>query len=131
MFSKKQGAALSLPLTSQRQDTLLQDEFRRWIVAHIDSWFAFSQVLGMGAKMEDIVLVTGCHRTRAWANLASRRAPAGSRLCLGVRITNAGANVHWTVSDNRTRARLNTQHSDYQPAIGEVRDTQITRTDRH
>jgi hypothetical protein len=81
--------------------------------------------------MEDIILVTGCHRTRAWANLASDRAEEGSRVSLGVEITNAGANVHWAVSDDSTHGRLNTQHSDHEPGDGEVRDLQIARTDRH
>ena len=111
---------MSLPLTSQRQDTLLQDEFRKWIIAHIDSWFAFSQRLWTGAKMEDVVLVTGCHRTRAWANITSDRAQTGSRLTLGVRITDAGANVHWAVLCDNTSGASNARPTDPLLANGEV-----------
>ena len=38
---------------------------------HIDRWFAFARGLGLGIeKMEEIILVTGCDRTRSWTNVA-------------------------------------------------------------
>jgi hypothetical protein len=41
------------------------------MVKHIDSWFAFARNLGMGIEeMEEIILVTGCDRTRSWINVA-------------------------------------------------------------
>ncbi len=61
---------MSLPVAARREDTLAQDLFRKWIIKHIDTWFAFSQQHGLGIEMEDIVLVTGCHRTRSWSNIA-------------------------------------------------------------
>jgi hypothetical protein len=65
------GAVLSLPLPAQRQDTLALGEFRNWIITHIDLWFAFTRRLGLGIpRMEDIVLVTGCHLARSFANIA-------------------------------------------------------------
>jgi hypothetical protein len=79
----------------------------------------------MDAKMEDIILVTGCHRTRAWANFASDRAQGGSRISLGVGITDAGANVHWGLLYNSTNGGLNTRPTDHPPANGEVGDTQL------
>jgi hypothetical protein len=40
-------------------------------VKHIDSWFAFARKLGLGIEeMEEIILVTGCDRTRSWINVA-------------------------------------------------------------
>ena len=37
---------------------------------HIDSWFAFARKLGLGIEqMEEIILVTGCDRTRSWTNV--------------------------------------------------------------
>jgi hypothetical protein len=30
-----------------------KDHFRKWILQHIDSWFAFTQNLGLGIEMED------------------------------------------------------------------------------
>ena len=61
---------MSLPTTSRREDTRLQFDFCKWIITHIDSWFAFIHNLGMGANMEDLILVTGCHRTKNWFNVA-------------------------------------------------------------
>jgi hypothetical protein len=40
-------------------------------VKHIDSWFAFARNLGLGIEeMEEIILVTGCDRTKSWTNVA-------------------------------------------------------------
>lgn len=61
---------MSLPATSRREDTRLQLEFSKWIITHIDSWFAFTSNFGMEAEMEDIILITGCHRTKSWFNVA-------------------------------------------------------------
>jgi hypothetical protein len=65
----KLGAVMSLPATSQREDTRLQVDFSKWIITHIDSWFAFTSDLGMGVEMEELILVTGCHRTKTWFNV--------------------------------------------------------------
>jgi hypothetical protein len=61
---------LYLPVDAQRQDTLARRDFGNWMIRHIDSWFAFARRLGLGIEqMEEIILVTGCHRTRSWANV--------------------------------------------------------------
>ncbi|KAF8263068.1 hypothetical protein EI94DRAFT_1741941 [Lactarius quietus] len=67
--TRKDGAVLYLPVSAQREDTISQHRFRKWISRHIDSWFAFSQHLDLGIEMEDITLVTGCHRTRSSSNI--------------------------------------------------------------
>src|SRR6266851_4725964 len=69
--SRRTGAILSLPAPARRQDTLAEGDFSKWIVKNIDVWFAFARRLGFGiTRMEDIVLVTGCHLARSWANIA-------------------------------------------------------------
>ena len=40
------------------------------MVGHIDEWIAFSQQLGLGINLEDLILVTGCHLARTWATIA-------------------------------------------------------------
>jgi len=41
------------------------------MLKHVDRWFAFVRRLGLGIEqMEDIILVTGCDRTRSWTNVA-------------------------------------------------------------
>lgn len=67
----KRGAALLLPVRAQREDTVARGEFAEWMVKHIDLWFFFAKRLHPGIeKMEDIILVTGRHRTKSWTNIA-------------------------------------------------------------
>ena len=67
----KRGAALLLPVRAQREDTVARGDFAEWMVKHIDRWFSFAKGLHPGVeRMEDIILVTGCHRTRSWTNIA-------------------------------------------------------------
>ena len=66
---------------------------------NIDSVFDFARNLDPGVKMEDIVLVTGCHRTRSWANTAFTGVQEDAGVSLGVEV--AGplcSNVNWRVS---------------------------------
>jgi len=98
---------LSLPVTARREDTRARGHFRKWITSHIDSWFAFTQELGLGIEMEDIVLVTGCHRTRSWSNIAFNEFQANARLSLGVDVAGAlGASVNWRVSSLRIQGAV-------------------------
>lgn len=62
---------LSLPFPAQREDTFALGDFGKWIIRHIDLWFAFAENLGLGIKrMQDIILVTGCHCAKSWVNVA-------------------------------------------------------------
>jgi hypothetical protein len=55
----------------QREDTDAKGEFAEWMVKHIDRWFSFAKGLHPEIeRMEDIILVTGRHRARSWANIA-------------------------------------------------------------
>jgi hypothetical protein len=68
---RRGGALLSLPVNARREDTLAQKAFGEWIVRHIDTWFAFAQELQLGVEQtEEIILVTGCDRTKSWTNIA-------------------------------------------------------------
>ena len=94
-------------MAARREDTLARGHFRKWIIRHIDSWFAFAQELGLGIEMEDIVLVTGCHRTRSWSNIAFTEVQADARVSLGVDVTGLfGASVNWRVSSFRTQGAV-------------------------
>ncbi|KAH9019201.1 hypothetical protein EDB84DRAFT_624816 [Lactarius hengduanensis] len=71
--TKSRGAALFLPVRAQREDTVARGDFAEWMVKHVDSWFSFAKTLDLGIesiRMEDIILVTGRHRTRSWTNVA-------------------------------------------------------------
>ena len=70
-----------------------------WIVKHIDSWFAFARKLGLGIeRMEEIILVTGCDRTKSWANIAFLGDQEDSRVSFGVRVENPGPTITFQFS---------------------------------
>ena len=57
--------------------------------------------------MEDIVLVTGYHRTRSWSNIAFYESQANSRVSLSVRAPgNTGTAVHWRVLSQRIQGTV-------------------------
>ncbi|KAH8998264.1 hypothetical protein EDB86DRAFT_825160 [Lactarius hatsudake] len=107
--TKKQGAVLSLPVTAQREDTPHLGHFRKWILRHINSWFAFARELGMGIEMEDIILVTGCHRTRSWTNTVFNEVQANARVSLGVEFGAFDASVNWQVSNFRVQGAVHSR----------------------
>lgn len=74
-----QGAVLCLPITAKREDTVANAKFGKWMMKHIDRWFAWAQELELEVdRMEDIILVTGTHRTRSYVNVAF---PGGAEKC--------------------------------------------------
>ena len=115
---------LSLPVPAQCKDTIARGDFRKWIVRHIDSWFAFTRRLGLGIdKMGDIILVTGRHRTRSWTNVAFFESQANARASFGVRITNdVSTRVNWSVSHERIHGGVLSQGPS-----GPVRGTKLAK----
>ncbi|KAI9435119.1 hypothetical protein H4582DRAFT_704429 [Lactarius indigo] len=106
------GAVLSLPVTAQREDTIARGDFAKWIIKHIDSWFAFTRRLGLGVdKMGDIILVTGRHRTRSWTNVAFYESRTTAQASFGVQITNdnVSASINWQVSREHTQGAMMSQ----------------------
>ncbi|KAF8266750.1 hypothetical protein EI94DRAFT_138204 [Lactarius quietus] len=100
LCTKKQGAALSLPVAALREDTVSRAHFGKWMTRHIESWFAFSQRHGMEIEMEDIVLVTGFHRTTSRSNDVFNDGQ-NSRVSLRVQTPGNGTTVHWQVLGQR------------------------------
>lgn len=98
--------------------------FRGCIIKHIDSWFTFAQRLGLGIAMEDIILVTGCHRTKSWTNIAFNEIQTDAQLSLQVNVTGTlGANVTWGVSNVHGQGPVHNQGPS-----GIVRGAQIAST---
>ena len=88
---------LCLPVDARRQDTRARGAFGKWIIQHIDSWFAYAQDLGLGIdRMEEIILVTGCHRTRTWANTTFLEGQTRAQASFGVKVN--GVNINWQFS---------------------------------
>jgi hypothetical protein len=92
--TRKGGAILSLPVPALRKDTVVRGVFRQWIIKNIDFWFAFTQRLGLGITMADIVLVTGCHLARSWASIAFPEGREEVQVSFGVNVSGVG-NVDW------------------------------------
>ncbi|KAH9070966.1 hypothetical protein EDB83DRAFT_2365601 [Lactarius deliciosus] len=76
LCTRQQGAVLYLPVQARSENTVALVHFGKWMIEHIGSWFSWARRLALGVnKMEDIILVTGCHRTRTWVNIVF---PGGS-----------------------------------------------------
>ncbi|KAH9171310.1 hypothetical protein EDB89DRAFT_1118021 [Lactarius sanguifluus] len=64
---RNKGAFLSLPFNADSVDAIRTKIFGRYIRKHCDSWLEFATINGLGVRLEDIVLVTGCDLTSSWA----------------------------------------------------------------
>ena len=74
--------------------------------------------------MEDIILVTGCHHTKSWTNIAFNEIQADAQLSLQVEVAGTlGASVTWGISDVRGQGAVHNQGPS-----GKVRGAQIART---
>ena len=114
-------------MAAQREDTLARGDFAKWITSHIDSWFAFTRRRGLGVeKMEDIILVTGRHRTRSWTNIAFHESRADAQVSLSVQVTNVGtaSGIVWQVERRNIQGAMLSQGpsgvvcgADFQAAI--------------
>jgi hypothetical protein len=69
------------------------------MVKHIGSWFSFARDLGLGIEeMEEIVLVTGCDRTRSWTNVVFLGGQVDAQVSFGVRVEGPDTNINFQLS---------------------------------
>jgi hypothetical protein len=74
------------------------------MVKHIDSWFAFVRKLGLGIEqMEEIILVTGCDRTRSWTNITFLDGQVNAEVSFGVRVEGPDTNIHFRLLPDLVR----------------------------
>ena len=76
---------------------------------NIDSWLPWVRRLGVGIdRMEDIVLVTGTHRTRSWTNVAFPGGQVDGLVSFGANVTtrNDIVTVNWKFSHEYTRGAV-------------------------
>ena len=103
-----------LPVDAQRQDTLARRDFGQFMTRHIDCWLVFARGLRLGIEqMEDIIFVTGCHRSRCWAHVtflegqADAQAQAQATFKINVEHgTAVGASVKYTFSTRDVRGAM-------------------------
>jgi len=106
---RKEGAVLYLPVQARSEDTVARADFGKWMIKHIDRWFAWARHwFGMEIdRMEDIILVTGTHRTRSYTNVAFPGGQEDAQASFGARVDHNGA-INWQFSHERSRgAALN------------------------
>ena len=99
---------LSIPVEAQRQDTRARGDFGKWILKHIDRWFAFARELGLGInQMEEIILVTGCDCTRSWANVTFLEGRTNGQASFGVRVDQGNnVSISWRFSPGKTQGAV-------------------------
>jgi hypothetical protein len=78
---------------ARRENTLNRSLFGKWMLEHIDSWFAFARSLELVDEMEEIILVTGCDLTRSWTNVVFLGGQDDARVSFGVEVNVEGPNT--------------------------------------
>ena len=77
-----------LPLLSERHDAVALGDFGEWMLENIDACFKVAEHLGYGVeRMDDIVLVTGCHLAKSWVSAIFSESSGGSEVSFGVRVS--------------------------------------------
>jgi hypothetical protein len=77
---------------SARTDTIVQKAFAKFILNHIDEWYAFAHECEFGIRREDIILVTGCHLAKTWGTVAFQE--RGEQLSFGVQVSGS-SDITW------------------------------------
>jgi hypothetical protein len=98
-MKRQGGAILSLPVDARGQDTGAKPVFGTWMLQHIDSWFSFARGLGLVDQMEDIILVTGFHRTKSCANVVFLEKQTLTQVSFAIKMTHGhgaqGVSIEW------------------------------------
>ncbi|KAH9174151.1 hypothetical protein EDB89DRAFT_1884328, partial [Lactarius sanguifluus] len=95
----REGAVLYLPIEATGANTIASADFGKWIIKHIDRWLEWARQLGLGiGRMEDIILVTGTHRTRSWTNVAFPGGQEYAQASFGARADHRHGVVNWQFS---------------------------------
>ncbi len=95
-----------LPVDASRQDTFARRDFGQCMIKHINYWLAFARRFGLEIEMEDIVLVTGCHCTMSWANVAFPEGQTDAQATFEVEVVHDPAiSIKWRFSPCHARGR--------------------------
>ena len=92
-------------MPAQRQDTLAREAFGKWMVTHIDRWFAFARQLELGIEQtEELILVTGCDRARSWTSVTFLENQLDVEESFGVEVTHGPeGRISWQISPEQIR----------------------------
>ena len=99
---------LYLPVEARSQNTRARGDFGKWMLKHIDRWFAFARDLGLGIdQMEEIILVTGCDCTRSWANVTFLEGQTHGQASFGVKVVQGrDSSINWKFSPRNTEGAV-------------------------
>ena len=89
---------------ARHENTLVRNTFGRWMVRHIDTWFAFARNLGLVRQMEEIILVTGRDLTRSWTNIAFLEADA--QVSFGAKVEGPDTIVNFQFSPEHAQGAM-------------------------
>lgn len=90
-------------MPAERQETVARREFGKWIIENVDACFKIAVDFGYAVdRMEDIVLVTGCHLARSWVNIAFSESRGGAEVSFRVQVS-GNSSVHFDERDVRGR----------------------------
>ena len=81
-------------------------DFGKWIIGHIDQWFAWARQLGVRVdRMDDLILVTGAHCTRSCINVAFPGGQLDAQVSFGAQVDHSGdaVTINWQFSYERNR----------------------------
>ncbi len=104
-----QGAVLCLPIQAKGEDTVASADFGKWLIKHIDRWFAWVRQLGLGInRIEDIILVTGTHRTRSCTNVTFPGGQEDAQVSFRAKVDHRGdiVAINWQFSHERNRGAV-------------------------
>ena len=90
---------------ARRENTLIRNVFGRWMVKHIDAWFAFARNLGLVDQMEEIILVTGCDVTKSWTNVAFL-GEADAQVSFGVKVEGPNTSINFQFSPEHAHGAM-------------------------
>jgi hypothetical protein len=87
---------------------MAKGDFGKWILRHIDSWFAFARERDLGIeRMEELILVTGCDHTRSWANVAFFGGQDDAQASFGVEVIHGPPlTINWQAFPERIRGAV-------------------------
>ena len=79
------------------------------MIKHIDGWFAWSRHVGLDInRMEDIILITGTHRTRSFTNVAFLGGQGHAEVSFGAEVTDVlgHTTIDWQILHEQNRGAM-------------------------
>ncbi|KZV68392.1 hypothetical protein PENSPDRAFT_17215 [Peniophora sp. CONT] len=96
-LERERGATLAYFDRHEVWNAQNKESYKQYFRSNYKSWVDFLRSLGIDRTLRDLILVTGCDRTRAWATMFSESRTVAGRVSLEVRTT-VGPSISLTAS---------------------------------